>query len=135
MPDSWLPLWAQVVVPIISLLIGGAGGGWILSVFRERRQANREDKKEESSTAFEIYKEIISALQTDRQNLISQIDKYEKDHNEAVSSLSKHMAENASLKTKIEFLEIEIKDLKIQIEELKGQTSVLKDASFQNCQK
>ncbi len=116
--SSGLPVWAVVVIALLSAL-GTALGGWVLSFYKQIKQDKRDDAEAknkqrlaENEEGLAIYREIVTTLQKERQNLMEHITSMEKDHLECVSNHSK-------LTIRVEFLEKEITELKAEIEEYK----------------
>lgn len=93
--------WNAIIIMITSFIAGG-GGVFLLNMFKQKREQIREDKKQdneirvsETEHAFTIYKEIVSALKHDLEQVNKSFQEQDKQYLEV-------REQKAILQTKLE---------------------------------
>tara|TARA_R110001592_G_scaffold334194_1_gene618409 strand:- start:194 stop:481 length:288 start_codon:yes stop_codon:yes gene_type:complete len=86
-----------IIITTVSVLFGAGGWKFYEFLIRNKRDKQKEDKSEQN-----IY----------RDDLMSRVERLEKDKNEQTEELMKVKVEAAGLKMKVEFLERELDRIK-----------------------
>jgi chromosome segregation ATPase len=110
--------WGTVIASLLSCIAGG-GGALILSYFKQKGDSNRADKKQdaelklsETEKAFTIYKEIVTSLKHDIEQLTKSIQEQEKQYLEAREQKAILQGKLDNAETKLSFYEKELADLR-----------------------
>lgn len=106
-----LPVWVNIVIAIGSLIFG-AVGTWITSIYKQKRNEDRDDRKlndhtgiEQTQQAINIYQDIIKVLREDSIRFEQHLKEMESAHLECCK-------ENVGLKQEIMYLKKELENLK-----------------------
>ena len=132
-----VPIYITVFISILTLL-GGGFGMWLLNIFKQRRDLNLADRKQdmdaklasekqiadkdiaENQQALVIYQEIVRALQADRVSLREDINKFEAKYDTLEKEHLHCREQYATLVTKSEHQQEQIVELKTEIAQLKA---------------